>query len=538
MTNGKCIEAETKNECFALMSLAVRKKFVQILLLIFLSQSGLLAQKASADLVILNANIRTIDDKNPQAEAIAIAGNRFVAVGANAEIQAFISEKTKIIDAQKKLIIPGFNDSHVHFLSIGNQFFSINLRDVKTPQEAVEKIKFYVRFLPKGQWILGGAWNHENWSPKKLPTKELIDEVTPEHPVFIYHANPRMVLVNSQALKIAGIDKNTKEIDGGEIVRNEKGEPTGILKDAAISLVKRFTPVMATRNYAAVLETASNYAASLGVTSVQDVHSDDSLEIYRQLARLGKLKTRVYDCVNLFEWKKLAERRIRRATGNALVRYGCLKHFSSGDADEIPELFEAIKAADKADLQVMMHAIGTRPNDIVLTIYERVLRENGTKDRRFRIEHAAYFRPTDLKRFADSQTIASMQPYLFFNQSGEDAELFGKMLNAKVRLAFGSDAAITDFNPLLGIYAAVYHRKSSGKRRISVEEAVRAYTLESAYAEFQENEKGSISVGKLADFIILSHDIFTISPAEILQTNVLMTVMDGKIVYQANNFLK
>lgn len=520
------------------MFFEVRKKVIQVLFVIFLSQSGIPAQKTPADLVVFNANIHTIDDKNPRAEAVAVVGNRFAAVGTNAEIQAFISDKTKLIDAQKKTIIPGFNDSHVHFLSIGNQFFSINLRDTRTPQEAVEKIKFYVRFLPKGQWILGGAWNHENWSPKKLPTKELIDEVTPEHPVFIYHANPRMVLVNSRALKIAGIDKNTKEIEGGEIVRDPKGEPTGILKDAAISLVKKFTPVMATRNYAAVLETASNYAASLGITSVQDVHSDDSLEIYRQLARLGKLKTRVYDCINLFEWKKLAERGIRRATGDSLIRHGCLKHFSGGEADEIPELFEAIKAADKANLQVMMHAIGSRPNDIVLAIYERVALENGPKDRRFRIEHAVNFRPSDLKRFVASQTIASMQPHLFFSGNGNDAELFGTMLSANVRLAFGSDAAITDFNPFFGIYAAVYHRGNSGKRRISVEEAVRAYTLESAYAEFQEKEKGSISVGKLADFIILSHDIFTISPAEILQTNVLMTVMDGKIVYQANNFLK
>lgn len=481
------------------------------------------AQKLTADLVIINANVHTIDEKTPNAEALAVKDNKIISVGKNSEIRAFIGENTQKIDAAGKLVIPGFNDSHVHYFGIGNQFYSIDLSKVKTPLETVEKIKHYVRFLPKGQWIQGGAWNNENWTPNNLPTKGLIDDATPDHPVFIYHVNPQMVLVNSLALKLAGIDKNTKEISGGEIVRDANGEPNGILKGAAISLVRKLVPIAATQNKLAVAETATNYAASLGVTSVQDVHSDDEIEIFRELVRQNKLKTRIYDCIPLFSWRKLVNRGLRRATGDAMLRQGCLKHFSDGDDEAIPELVKEISAADKADLQVMMHAIGNRANDIILTIFEQVIKENGAKDRRFRIEHAHNFRLQDLKRFSKTKTIASMQPFLFYY--GQNTEPYRELLDSGGLLAFGSDASIIDLNPFDGIYAAI-------KDDFSVGEAVRAYTYGAAYAEFQENIKGTISVGKLADFVILSQDIFTINPNEIRQTKVLMTVMDGKIVYQ------
>jgi hypothetical protein len=496
----------------------------QLLLFFILLTVSANAQKLTADLVVINANVHTIDNKNPRAEAFAIKENKIIAVGKTSEIRALIGENTRTIDAEEKTVIPGFNDSHVHFFSIGNQFFSIDLSKVRTPQETIEKIKHYVRFLPKGQWILGGAWNNENWTPNDLPTKDLIDAATPEHPVFIYNANPQIALVNSLALKIAGIDKTTKEISVGEIVRNATGEPNGILKGNAISLVRKLVPLAATKNKLAVAETATNYAASWGVTSVQDVHSDDEIEILRELVRQNKLKTRIYDCLPLYDWRKLFNRNIRRATGDAMLRQGCLKHFSDGNVDDIPELFKEISSADKADLQVVMHAIGNRANDVVLTIYERVLKENGTKDRRFRIEHAHNFRLSDLKRFANTKTITSMQPFLFYY--GQNTEPYRQLLDAGGLLAFGSDAAIIDLNPFDGIFAAV-------KNNFSVEEAVRAYTLDAAYAEFQENIKGTISVGKLADFIILSHDIFKINANGIRQTKVLMTIMDGKIVYQA-----
>ncbi len=494
-------------------------------------------QNKTADLVIINAKIRTMDKENPQAEAAAVTGNKISAVGTNRKIRALIGAKTKTIDAGGKLVLPGFNDSHVHFMGIGNQFFSIDLREAKTPQEIVERIKYYVKFLPKGSWILGGGWNHENWMPNELPTKKLIDAATPDHPVFIYHSNARMVLTNSLALKMAGVNKNTKDVEGGLIVRDEQGEPTGILKDKAINLVKASAPKNAIKDKLAAAETASNYAASLGVTSVQDMQSDNNTDIFRELARQGRLKTRIYDCLSLSEWQKLAQAGVKRANGTAMLRNGCLKHFSEGDSDSTPNLLKDILAADKADLQVMIHAIGNEANNEVLTIFERATKENGAKDRRFRIEHAHNVRQEDLRRFSNSKIIASMQPYLFFGGVWNNSEPYRTLLDSGAALAFGSDASITDFNPLYGIYAAVNHRTSGGKsdisdQTISVGEAVRAYTVGSAFAEFQEDVKGTISVGKLADLVVLSDDIFTINPAEIKKTKVLTTIVDGKIVYE------
>jgi predicted amidohydrolase YtcJ len=500
-----------------------KQKILGLIFSLLLSCFPAFPQNKSADLVIINAKVRTMDKAKPQAEALAVSGNIISAVGMNREIRALVGAKTKIIDAGGKLVLPGFNDAHVHFTGIGNQFSSIDLRDAKSPQEAVELIKFFTKFLPKGRWILGGRWNHENWTPAALPSKELLDAVTPDHPVFIYHLNARTALANSLALKLAGVDNNRKStIDGFE--RDRKGEPTGILRDSAIAVVKNITPQLHSKNWSEIIETASNYAASLGVTSVQDVHSDTLVEIYRELFRQGKLKTRIYDCSPLSDWKKLADARVRRASGDPMIRSGCLKHFSDGYYDEIPELLRDILAADKADLQVMMHAIGGNANDIILTVFERVATENGAaKDRRFRVEHAHNFRSEDLRRFGASKTIASMQPHLFFG-----GEPYRALFNSGALLAFGSDASITDFNPLYGVHAAV----TRGNQTISVEEAVRAYTVGSAYAEFQENIKGSISVGKLADLIILSDDIFTIKPNDIQKVRVMMTMVDGRIVFE------
>ncbi len=492
-----------------------------------------ISQNKAVDLAIVNAKVRTMDKAIPKAEAVAILDNKIFAVGTNKQIRALIGTNTKTIDAGGILVLPGFNDSHVHFTSIGNLFSTIDLRDAKSLQDVVERIKYYVKFLPKGRWILGSGWNNENWKPNNLPTKESIDPVTPDNPVFIYHSNTRMVLANNLAMKLAGIDKNRKFVKEGPIVTDENGEPTGILKDSAIISVRNIIPQLTSQNWSELAETASNYAASLGVTSVQDVHSDNLIEVYRQLFRQGKLKTRIYDCSPLSDWSKLAQAGIRRASGDAMIRGGCVKHFSDGHYDGMPELYKDILAADKADLQVMMHAIGGSANDIILTIFERVAKNNGTKDRRFRVEHAHNFRQQDLKRFGNSKIIASMQPHLFLG-----GEPYRKMLDSGASLAFGSDALITDFNPLYGIYAAV-NRKNFEERdnipeqTISVEEAVQAYTMGSAYAEFQENVKGSISIGKLADLVILSEDIFTMNPNDISKTKVLMTIVDGKIVFES-----
>ena len=487
------------------------------------------ATSAQTDTVIINANVHTVDRKRPKAEAIAIKGNKIVAIGKTSEIRKLINANTQVIDAKGKLVLPGFNDSHVHFMGIGNQFSSINLRNARSPKEVVQKLKHYTRFLPKGRWILGGQWNNQNWTPSDLPTKELIDAVTPDNPVFLYNSDAKMALANSLALKLAGVDRNKKDLIDGKILRYENGEPTGILKDKAIALVRVFAPKYHTKDTLAILETATNHAASVGVTSVQDMHSDYLLEMLKTLQAAGKLKTRVYDCTPLLEWKKLAKKGIQHASGDHMIRTGCLKFFSDGSADAIPVLISDMVKADNANLQVMMHAIGNRSNAAVLTMYEGVLKANGNKDRRFRIEHAHYIRKQDLARFSKSGAIASMQPHLFL--SGEP---YRTLLNKNTTIALGSDASMTDLNPLYGIYSAV--NRGNQDETISVEEAVRLYTLGSAYAEFQENVKGSITVGKLADIVILSDDILTIPPGRINQAHVLITIVDGKIVYQSDDF--
>ena len=527
-------EEKTKPLLFSACSLRlcgeILKKFrsLQIALtFLFIFHITTFSQNARADLIIINAKVRTMDAKQPRAEAVAIFGNKISKIGTNKEIRALTGAKTKTIDAKGKLVLPGFNDSHVHFMGIGNLFSSVDLRDVRTPLEIVKRLEHYVKFLPRGRWILGGGWNHENWSPKNFPTKELIDAAAPDNPVFIYHADTRTALANSLALKLAGIDKNNKN---PEIVRDEKGEPTGILKNSALGLVRKVIPEFPTKQWLEVAETASNYAASLGVTSVQDMSADNFLDVYRQLNREGKLKTRIYDCANLFERRGLAE--MPRSDDNLMVRGGCLKGFSDGDAESLEKLYSYIQSADKAGFQVMIHAIGNSANDIVLSVFERAAKANGARDRRFRIEHAHNARPEDLSRFGKSKIIASMQPFLFFGGAWNGSEPYRTLLDTNAFIAFGSDASITDFNPLLGIYAAVNRKGENNDQTISIEEAIRVYTLGSAHAEFQENVKGTITVGKLADIIILSDDIFSISPEEIPKTKVLTTIVDGKVVYE------
>jgi predicted amidohydrolase YtcJ len=549
------------------------RKFLTFACLLILFNS-VNAQKIMADLAIINANVRTMDAAKPKAQAVAVLGNKIVWVGANTEIKQLIGQKTKVIDARGGLVLPGFNDSHVHFLDGGAGLSSVDLRDAKTPQEFVQRIKDFAAKLPKGRWILNGNWDHENWTPNDLPTAAMIDAVTPDNPVFINRLDGHMALANSLALKLAGVDKNTKDVPGGEIVRDAEGNPTGILKDEAMGYVQRVIPDMSFEQKLEVLETASNYAASLGVTSVQDMSAGTDVGVYQELLRQGKLKTRVYAVSTLNDWARWQRTGVTHAFGNEMLRVGGLKGFMDGSLgsttawfyeayldkpdskglalEEPAKIYERVSGADKAGLQVMIHAIGDRANDELLKIYERVEKENGPKDRRFRVEHAQHLNQDIIKRFGSQKIIASMQPYHAIDDGRwawkrlEEKRLkgtyaFRSLLDNGVVLAFGTDWYVAPLNPMLGIYAAVTRRTLDDKnpdgwipeQKISVEEAVRAYTIGSAYAEFQENVKGTISNGKLADLVILSDDIFSINPNEIRNVKVLTTIMNGQIVYQA-----
>jgi len=526
--------------------------------------------------IIVNATVRTMDPARPTAEAIAILGNRLVAIGTSAEVSKLAGPSTRIIDAKKRLVLPGFNDAHVHFLSGGFQLSSVDLRDANTPQEFAERIRQFAAKVPAGRWITGGDWDHERWPDARLPTKELIDPYTPNTPVFVSRLDGHMALANSVALKLAGVTNQTKDPDGGVIVRDAKGEPTGILKDAAQSFVWKVVPAASFEEKMIAARAASNYAAQLGVTSVQDVSAGSDVGVYQTLQDRGELKTRIYAMTALPNWERLANAGIRAHFGSEMLRVGGLKAFSDGslgsttalfyepykDAPEtsgipsdemFPEgaMLERVRGADRAGLQVLIHAIGDRANDLILSIFEQVEKENGPRDRRFRIEHAQHIRPQDIPRFARAKVIASMQPYHAIDDGRWAEKRIGKarakttyafrsLLDSGATLAFGTDWTVAPLNPLLCIYGAVTRRTIDGKnpngwvpeQKISVEEAVRAYTVGSAYAEFQDTVKGTITPGKLADLVILSRDIFAIDAKEIENVKVLMTMVDGRVVYE------
>ena len=529
-----------------------------------------------ADLVIVNASVHTMDKARPTAEAVAIIGNRIVALGSSKEIGKLAGPGTRVIDAHDQLVLPGFNDAHVHFMSGGFQLSSVDLRDANTPQEFAERIRDFAAKLREGRWITGGDWDHERWPDAKLPTRDLIDRYTPKTPVFVNRLDGHMALANSLALKLAGVTRETKDPDGGVIVRDPKtGEPTGVLKDAAQGFVWRVIPASSFEEKLAAARAATNHAASLGVTSVQDMSAGVDVGVYQTLLDLGELKTRVYAVWPLPGWDRLARTGVRAHFGSAMLRTGGLKGFADGrlgsttalfyepykDAPSTsgipgPEMFpdgemlERVRGADRAGLQVLIHAIGDRANDTILSIYEQVEKEDGDRDRRFRIEHAQHLRARDIPRFARDKVIASMQPYHAIDdgrwaekrighERAKTTYAFRSLLDSGATLAFGTDWTVAPLNPMLSIYAAVTRRTLDGKhpngwipeQKISVEEAVRAYTTGSAFAEFQENDKGTITPGKLADLVILSRDIFKIDPKEIENVKVVMTIMDGRVIF-------
>jgi hypothetical protein len=529
-----------------------------------------------ADTVIINAVVHTMDPAQPSAEAVAIYANRIVAVGSTKDIQKLAGPNTRRIDAKKRLLLPGFNDAHTHFLSGGFQLSSVDLRDANSPQEFAARIKAFAEKLPKGRWITGGDWDHERWPDAKLPTKELIDQFTSETPVFVNRLDGHMALANSLALRLAGVTRQTLDPPGGVIVRDKSGEPTGVLKDAAQSFVWKVVSPATFEEKLDAARAATNYAASLGVTSVQDMSAGDDVGVYQTLLDRGELKTRIYAVSPLPSWERLARTGVRAHFGSEMLRVGGLKGFADGSLGSTTALFyepyrddpstsgiagdemypegvmlKRVSEADRAGLQIMIHAIGDRANDLILSIYEQVERENGKRDRRFRIEHAQHLRAQDIPRFARDGVIASMQPYHAIDDGRWAEKRIGKerikttyafrsLLDSGAKVAFGTDWTVAPLNPLLTIYAAVTRRTLDGKnpkgwvpeQKISVEETVRAYTLGSAYAEFQENVKGSITVGKLADLVLLSRDIFKIDPKEIENVKVAMTIVDGRIIFE------
>ena len=534
-------------------------------------ENGAAIAAREVSLAVVNARIWTGDPDQPWAQTLAIDGSRIAQVGSAELAKTLKAERT--IDAQGRLIVPGFIDSHVHAIDGGIQLSSVQLRDVRSQDEFAARIKEFAATVPAGSWITGGNWDHTLWGGE-LPTRAWLDAASPDHPVWINRLDGHMALANSQALALASVTRMTRDVDGGEIVRDARGEPTGILKDNAMSLIDAVVPPPTTEAQDRGLSAAMRYMNERGVTSFHNMGTWRDIAAFARAAQAGTLTTRIYGVVALAEWEALRDEIARNGASrnDPWLRLGGLKGFVDGslgshtaafyepfkDAPQdrgllvnTPEQLHAwIAGADQAELQVMVHAIGDRANGILLDTYERVGKENGVRDRRFRIEHAQHLRAGDIPRFGSLGIIASMQPYhliddgrwaeQFIGERVATTYAFHDLLAHKVTLAFGSDWYVAPAAPLEGIYSAVTRRTLDDKhpagwvpeQKISVEDALRAYTLAPAYASFEENSKGKLAPGFLADFVVLDRDLLAIPPEQIRDAKVDMTVVDGKIVFE------
>ena len=563
----------------------VRQLVVSLALVVAVFHAQSQAQsKPAADLIIQHAKIWTVDAANPTAQAVAVMRDRIVAVGGDADVESWRGPQTRVIDAAEKLVLPGFNDAHCHFLSGGFQLDAVDLNDATSAAEFARRIGERAKITPKGEWILAGNWDETKWTPAEFPTKELIDPLTQDVPVFVSRYDGHMGLANSAALRAAGITAQTVDPPGGVILRDAKGNPTGALKDAAQDVMLKAIPSLTTEQRLHLALRALAHAASLGVTSCQNMDNGDNqtyddLKAFSQLQEQGKLTMRLYVAPSIVDWEDQAKIGVRHAFGSSFLRIGALKGYADGSLGartayffepftdtpgnrgllsgqiQPPSLMrDRMLKADAAGLQLCTHAIGDQGISIILDFYADIVKEHGPADRRFRIEHAQHMAVKDFDRFAQLAVIASMQPYHAIDDGrwaekriGHDRAsrtyAFRTFLDHGVRLAFGTDWPVAPLNPMLGLYAAVTRATLDGKnpggwfpeQKLTVAEAVQAYTMGSAYAEFQETEKGSITPGKLADMVILSDDIFAIEPAKIRDVKVQKTFVGGKLVWDVDN---
>jgi predicted amidohydrolase YtcJ len=535
------------------------------------------SKKDLADLVLLNGTVWTVNPEYPKAEGVAVMGKRIFEVGTSEQIKRLIGPDTRVVDLEGGLLLPGFIDSHTHFLDGGFALASIQLRDVKSQEEFAARIKEKARDLGEGEWILNGDWDHQQFDPPELPRKEWIDPVTPRNPVCVNRLDGHMVLANSLALHLAGINRDTPSPEGGVILKDpDTGEPTGILKDAAINLVQHHIPEPSLAQKISAAKAALKHANEMGVTSVHDMAYAGNFEVYQELQKRGELLARLYVYIPITEVELLVRLKLKSPFGNDFLRVAGLKGFVDGSLGSSTALFfepytddstkrgilnsqmfpegimeERILRADKGGLQVATHAIGDKANHIILDIFERVIQENGPRDRRWRIEHAQHLLPEDIERIARLNIIASVQPYHAIDD-GRWAEkkighercrtsyAFKSLIDAGALLVCGSDWTVAPLDPISGIYAAVTRRTLDGKnpegwfpeQKISLEEAIKGYTINGAYAEFAERKKGSIERGKLADLVVIDRNLFAIPPEEIRGAKVMVTVLDGEVVYQ------
>ena len=528
-----------------------------------------------ADIVIEGGPVWTgLSTGRGQPGAVAIAGGKILAIGDSAEIARYVGSRTQVLQAHGGLIMPGLADGHTHFIAGGFQLASVNLRDAATPQEFVRRLREYASHLKPGEWILGGDWDHTLWRGAPLPHHEWIDSVTPNNPVFISRLDGHMALANAAAMRAAKITSATRDPVGGEIPRDARGEPIGIFKDNAEGLIDAAIPAPSVEQEDSALSRALVHAASLGVTATGNMSASwANLAAYKRMEHAGRMTLRVSLYLPLEDWRTVADSVRQHGAGDDWVRIGGVKGYMDGSAGSRTAFFFEpfsdsagyrglmrqpesdirawVGAADSAGLQIAVHAIGDRANAIILAIYDSVARAHGPRDRRLRVEHAQHLRPQEIPLFGALRVVPSMQPFHAIDDGRwveqrigperiKTTYAFRTLLDTDAPLAFGSDWTVAPLNPMLGVYAAVTRRTLDGKnpngwvpdQKITVGEALRAYTHGNAWATFNEQKWGTLAAGRFADVVVLDHDPFAV-PAESLGTiKPRYTIVGGRVVYQ------
>jgi predicted amidohydrolase YtcJ len=523
-----------------------------------------------------NGRIYTNDPSAPWAESILVRGEEILAVGDDDEVSALADKGAKIIDLEKRFVMPGFNDAHVHLGGAGEDWLTVRLFGTTSVDELQKRLAAAVAEHKPAEWITGSGWDHTMWPEKKFPNKRQLDEVAPKNPVILTHVSGHVAVANSLALQRAGVTRDTPNPSGGEIEKNDQGEPTGMLKEgAAMHLVESKIPPPTPEQRRHGIELAFADVAKNGVTSAQDNSSWEDFLTYRGLKNDSKLTVRITEWLPFAApLEELEKKRREGGTTDPWLRTGALKLVSDGalgsrtaamlapytddpktsgimtmEPERIKQL--AIER-DKAGFQLNFHAIGDRANQVSLDAFEAAAKANGPRDRRDRIEHAQVVAPADFSRFARLQVIASMQPshettdmrwaqQRIGPERAKGAYAWATMQKFGVRLAFGTDYDVEPISPFRGLYACVTRELPDGgppggwepQEKISLQDCISAYTTGSAYGEFMEGKKGQLKAGQFADFIVLSNDLTKVEPREYTKTKVLRTVVGGRTVYSA-----
>jgi hypothetical protein len=541
---------------------------------------GCQTQRQSADLVLTNGVIHTVDEKNPSAQAIAIAGDRIAFVGSNHAAQNWIGDNTQVTDLGGKTVVPGFIDSHYHFQSVGRRGFSLNLDGCKSLEEFLSRIQNWATGKPAGEWVTGRGWMEEDWPEKKFPTRQELDRVAPNWPIYLNRADGHMALVNSKALEIAGITAATPNPPGGEILKDASGKPNGLLVDKAMSLVNQHIPSSSPEMQEKFAVKANEVALAYGLTTIHDAGSSwETVNLWKRLYEERKLQMRIYEFIRgpgadvdsllqngaqigLFD-HHLTVRGIKISIDGALGSRGAalLENYSDENTRGLflfkdEEVYPTIKAATETGLQIAIHAIGDAANRKVLDLYERAFNEVPVEKRkiaepRFRIEHAQIVDSADLPRFKKLGVIPSMEAshaigdlHFAVRRLGLNrltgAYAWRTFIAQGNYIAGGSDAPVEEGNPLIEFYASVARRDTTGfsaegwhpELRMTRDEALKSLTIWGAMAAFEEALKGSLTPGTLADLVVLDRDLMTAPENELFNINVLMTMVGGKIAFE------